>query len=387
MSLNGVLKDKSARVLSDKEIKELIENGGLYSRKGNDLISQVEPASIDTTISDVAWELPHALIFRDDESVSNLNYPRLERNEEGYFILEPGKHYIFLLNECVDLDLYPEVYVQANPKSSTGRADLFTRLVSDKENKFEGLRAGYRGALGVLVEPKTFRVGLKEGTSLNQIRFQIGNPKLSTLDLHKKYLKEALLIDESGNPIPKYDVEFDEGLLLSLNLKSPVYKAKKNVKEILYFDKDRRKNEDDCADPTIFFEKILPRGELTLKNGDFILACTDEIIRFPKDTCGELESYNDKLGPDARVHYAGFVDPNWTSRLTYEIRPNEDLRLTHGMKLARIAYYKMRNNAEKVYNEGKNHYGKNLDTYTELPKFFKRWEYVEADKLIEGVLK
>jgi len=364
------------KVFCDEEIRELIDHGVIYSRKNNDLTKQVEPASFDTTISNIAWELPSALLFKENESIKNLDthFPRLLPDEEGYFILEPEKHYVFLLNECVDLDLYPDVHVEANPKSSTGRADLFVRLVTDTKNKFEGLRAGYRGPLGVLVEPKTFRIGLKEGTSLNQLRFQKGNPKCSSQSLHTKYLQEPLLLDKLGNPIPKYEVKFDQGLLVSLDLKSPIYKAKKGVNEILYLDKDRNKNPDNCSDPKVFFEKISPNGELFLEKGDFILACTEEIIRFPCDTCGELESYNDKLGPDARVHYAGFVDPNWTARLTYEIRPNENLRLTHGMLMARLVYYTMEKKAEKVYNERENHYGKKIDTYTELPKFFKTWQ-------------
>lgn len=388
MSRKNVLEDKRERVFSDEEIKELIRTGAIYSRTGSDLEKQVQPASIDTTISSIGWEVPYAMVFNEKENLSTLDYEykRLRKNSEGYFILEPNHYYIFLLNECVDLDLYKDVHVESNPKSSVGRADLFTRLVTDSKNKFESLREGYRGPLGVLLESKTFRIGLKEGVSLNQLRFQIGKPEFTTLELHKKYLETALLIDEKENAIPKYNVSFDNGLLLTLNLESAVYKAKKNVKEILYLDKDRNKNENECADPEVFFEKIIPEKKvLELEKDDFILACTDEIINFPKDTCGELESYNDKLSPDARIHYAGFVDPGWTSRLTYEIRSNEKkLRLTHKMQLARIKYLKMGVAAKKGYKNLKKHYGNNIDTYAELPKFFKKFGS-ENEKLLRGV--
>ncbi len=385
MSFDGVLKDKEDRVFSDKEIESLIENAAIYSENNKNLLPQVKPASFDTTISGIVWELPSAILFKKNESIRNLDehFSRLKPNNRGYFILEPEKHYIFLLNECVDLDLYKEVYVKANPKSSIGRVDLFTRLVTDSDNKFDYLRPGYRGPLGVLLESKTFRIGLKEGLSLNQLRFQIGNPKLSDLELHKLYSKHNLLLDNEGYPIPKYDTKFDGGLLLSLNLEKPIYLAKKGVEEIIYLDGDRDKNSENCADSKKFFEKITSKnGELILKKGEFILGCTDEVISFPANTCGDLESYNDQLGPDARVDYAGFADPNWTSRLTYEIRANEDLRLFHKMLLARIFYLKLKHRPKTNY--GKNigsHYGKNLKTYTELPRYLKEWKEEQNEVL------
>ncbi|MBI5065647.1 2'-deoxycytidine 5'-triphosphate deaminase [Candidatus Woesearchaeota archaeon] len=225
------LEDKTRRVFCDKEILELIDDSSLYSN--NELSRQVNPASIDTTISDIAWEVPAALSFRNNESMETLDdyFKKLSPNNEGYFILEPKKHYIFLLNERIDLDLHPEVGTKANPKSSTGRVDLYVRLVSDAKNNFNSLEKGYRGKIGLLMESKTFRIGIKPGASLNQLRFQIGNPLIKRKELHKRYLKDELLLDKNGEVIEKYKVNFGEGLLLSLNLTTPIYKAKKEFKK------------------------------------------------------------------------------------------------------------------------------------------------------------
>lgn len=269
---------------------------------------QVQPASLDLRLGPVAYRV-RASFFpgvgaRVEQRVEELRIHTMDLTQPA--VLERGCVYIVPLLE--HLRLPPDVAGKANPKSTTGRLDVFTRLLADDGGGFDQVPAGYHGPLYVEIIPRTFSVLVREGTRLNQLRLIRGSPRVSDARLAALHAQAPLVYGDTGqtdNPA------LATGLWLSVDLDARGggaivgYRAKRHAPLV---DLDKV----DYYDPTEYWDP-LPRpanGRLILDPDEFYLLASRERIAVPDVMAAELISYDPALG-EFRVHYAGFFDPGF----------------------------------------------------------------------------
>ncbi len=364
-------------VLPAEKIKELI-NSGYLNTPQRILEDQVQPASIDLRLGARAYRvrasfLPgrHATVMR---KIETLKMHEIDLSSSA--VLEKGCVYIIPLIES--LRLPPEISARANPKSTTGRLDIFTRLISDYGTEFERVQAGYKGNLYVEVVPRTFSVLVREGTKLNQLRFIRGfDPPHSDQKLDKLDRAETLVYMPNDEPV---DATISEGLRISIDLqgisgdKVIGYRAKQHaplidLEKINYYD------------PKDFWETIYaPKSEgLLLNPDDFYILLSKEKVRIPPDHAAEMVAYDPSVG-EFRIHYAGFFDPGFGygnndikgTHAVLEVRSHEvPFLLEDGQFVGRLIYEKLLGRPKKTYGVdiGSSYQSQGLS----LSKQFKRF--------------
>jgi len=289
-------------------IEKMIESGEIKNADKNNL----QPASIDLSVSEEGYRMKGAFLPRKNESVRDII-----KTESLYKIdlnnpLEKNGIYLIKLNES--LILPKNIFAFSSSKSSTGRVDLQTRLVIDNYSRFDSIPFGYKGELWLQVVPKSFLIKLNYGDNLNQIRFFNGEAKLNCEKTKEVYLKYKLLFDKNSNVI-NYDEKpiMDNGgnIVMSIDLdggKSDKIIGYKNllIDNILNFSKRNHYN------PTDFFEPIYSpqNGKLILEKESFYIFSTKERIRIPGNFASEMIAY-DIYNGEFRSHYAGFFDPGF----------------------------------------------------------------------------
>ncbi len=283
-------------------------------------------------------------------------------------ILEKGAVYLVPLRE--ELDLPKGICGKANPKSSTGRLDVFTRVITDNCFRFDDIADAYKGKVYLEVVPLSFTVKVKTGQTLNQLRlFRTSDEKHRTFFKHEDadkihdfikgeklvdfYVKNKLLYDQNG----RYIVETrnhvtDDGLLMSIDLINatskggPVgYKAKKNS-QVIDIDKLAEYKEEDFWEP---INNPLS-GHLILEPEEFYIFASKELIRVPTICSAEMVEFDAGSG-ELRTHYAGFFDPGFGygrdgeilgTRAVLEVRPHDvPFRIEDGQILFKIRYEMM----------------------------------------------
>jgi dCTP deaminase len=264
-------------------------------------------------------------------------------------VLETGCVYIVPLME--GLALPDELAAAANPKSSTGRLDIFTRVITDRARAFDAVPAGYQGPIYLEVSPRTFPVVVRAGSRLSQMRFRRGAARLddeALIALHER----AALVD---GPLQVAD-----GLVLSIDLAGNEggivgYRAKRHTGLI---DVDRR----DSYDVLDYWEPMVGRGrpELILDPDQFYILVSREAVHVPPDYAAEMVPFDPLVG-EFRVHYAGFFDPGFghseaggaRSRAVLEVRSHEvPFILEHGQIVGRLVYERMLMRPKALYGQG-----------------------------------
>jgi dCTP deaminase len=366
-------------ILPSQEIFDFVQTGKICSSP--DVVEdQIQPSSIDLRLSKEAYRVRAS--FLPGRSTTLLNKAKANRmlidtvdlSQGARF--EPGKIYIVPLMET--LNLPSNVYGIANPKSSTGRLDIFTRLITEFGDEFDRVRAGYRGKLYIEVMPQTFPIVVRAGMKLNQLRFGrgrrgvVGEERLRQLD------QNAFLInpdEESGQ------ATIDRGLRLTVDLQgngSSIvgYQAKKGAPPI---DLDLISHYD-IAD---FWIPIDKENECILQPGEFYILASKQRVRVPPDLAAEMLPY-DLATQEFRVHYAGFFDPGFGyggdgeipgTRAVLEVRANEmPILLEDDQFVGRLNYFNMSQKPKKVYGGliGSNYQQQGLT----LSKQFKRPQFV-----------
>lgn len=352
-------------MLPSQEIRELMAKGHVY---GFPEISeqQIQPASLDLRLGDVGYRVQASLVPQKYRLVeraladTGLIMSRIDLTRTT--VLEKGCVYVVPLLE--HLDLPEEISAHANPKSSTGRLDIFTRLITDYGEEFEKVRPGYKGRLYVEIASRTFTVVVRAGMTLNQLRFLRGAPKPSDsaiAALEKSVLNrdEALVYGEEGNPARALIAKHSVGL--SVNLRGAdsseivAYKAKRNaplidLANINYYD------------PAEFWEINYDLGNrgLILEQGDFYILASKERVSVPPDWAAEMLSMDQDIG-EFRIHYAGFFDPGFGygagevkgTRAVLEVRAHEvPFLIEHGQIMGRLRYIPLRSVPDKIYGVG-----------------------------------
>jgi dCTP deaminase len=280
-------------------------------------------------------------------------------------VLEKGRVYVIPLLESINLR--SEVAAFANPKSSTGRLDILTRLIADGATVFDQVREGYEGELYLEVAPRSFSVVVKTGTRLNQLRFRRTRGEeakpVSAADW-KHLLEKGQIVGlsdqrPSARSIKTGVIDFTVDLEGSGREGNIIgYRAKKHVKRI---DLERRD-----YDPLDFWEPIRfhKTSSLILDPDEFYILMTKEPIAVPPEYAAEMLPYDTRAG-EFRVHYAGFFDPGFgwdpkthragSSRGVLEVRSHEvPFLLEHGQTVGWLRYERMAERPELLYGQDLN---------------------------------
>lgn len=348
-------------MLPSQEIRELIASGAIHAH-AEIPEKQIQPASLDLRLGDVGYRVqasfvPQRRTVEGGIIDTGLRMGRVDLTRTTVF--EKGCVYIVPLVE--ELHLPENASARANPKSSTGRLDIFTRLITDYGEEFEQVRQGYKGRLYAEIASRTFSIVVRAGMTLNQLRFLRGKPKPSdrattALEKSAREREEALVYGEEGTPskarIGKKSVMLSVSLRGSDASEIVAYKAKRNAPVI------------DLAnlnyyDPDEFWDVRRDPGKkgLILEPGDFYILASKEKVSVPPDWAAEMVSMDQDIG-EFRIHYAGFFDPGFGygandvrgTRAVLEVRAHEvPFLIEHGQIMGRLMYIPLLSRPDKVY--------------------------------------
>ena len=338
---------------------------------------QFQPASLDLRLGKEAFRVRASFLpgpnHTVEERLASLNPERISLVGDGV-VLEKGIVYIAPLQER--LDLLPSLSGAANPKSSTGRLDIFTRLIADHSDSFDAVPIGYRGPLYVEISPRSFSVRVREGSRLNQVRFRSRSSKHR--DQHHFTLSdEQLRARHAEAPLVDGALTLREGLIVHVGLGgSPGqivgYRAIKNSDVI---DVDRPGH----YAAKEFWEPIFARedGRLILDPEEFYILASRQKMRIPSDLAAEMAAIDPAIG-EFRVHYAGFFDPGFgdgpghapSAHAVLEVRSRDvPFLLEDGQPVGRLVFEDLAENTDQLYGAGlvSNYQGQGL----KLSKHFR----------------
>ncbi|WMT87642.1 2'-deoxycytidine 5'-triphosphate deaminase [Pelagibacterium sp. 26DY04] len=358
-------------IFSARLIGRLSEAGAISADRPYDG-DQIQPASLDLRLGEKAFRVRSSFLPGPGKTVADriqtLKLHEIDLTKGA--VLERGCVYIVPLLES--LDLPDEVSASANPKSSTGRLDIFTRVISDGARSFDIVPAGYKGALYLEISPRTFPVLVRTGSRLSQMRFRVGDARLSAAEHKAVHAAETLVFD------PNMDV--GEGVSLSIDLVGEGrngligFRSKRHTAVV---DVDKK----DALDVLDYWEPLINRGsgELILDPDEFYILVSRESVHVPPDYAAEMVPFDPLVG-EFRVHYAGFFDPGFGhsaaggtgSRAVLEVRSREvPFLLGHGQTIGRLIYERMAERPDMLYGAalGSNYQAQSL----KLSKHFKSY--------------
>lgn len=327
----------------------------------------IQPASLDLRLAREAWRL-RCSFLPDTHSTVRERADELKHDEFDIThgaTLEVNRPYLIPLVES--LNLPEKVHGKANPKSSTGRLDVFTRVITDFNNRFDEIAAGYQGQLYLEVVPLTFTVRVEELLSLNQLRLAAGSPRLSKDQLCAAHERDPLLyVDSAAVPVQRLPVS-DGGLFLSVDLSGRNgivgYRAARNSQRI-DMSKVRRYDWADFWEPV----RLDGKGRLILEPEEFYLLLSVEGVAVPPGYAAEMLAYDPTAG-ELRTHYAGFFDPGfgydpvshiYGSKAALEVRARDvPFMIEHGQPICKLAFEKMLEAPDRLYGSdiGSNYQG------------------------------
>jgi dCTP deaminase len=346
----------STGIFPSQKIRELVAQGNISASTKIEE-DQIQPASIDLRLGPVAYRIQASFLPGASSTVeSKIKETKMtEIDLTRPTVFERGCVYIVPLAEM--LHLPDGVYAKANPKSSTGRLDIFTRMICDYGSEFERAPEGFKGKLYAEVVPRTFSVILREGIRLNQLRLVKGSALPSDAKLQELDKQETLVYHETG--LPKAAL-IDAGVRISVNLSGDGenrimgYRAKKNAPAI---DLARIQH----YEPEEFWE-IVParRRSIILNPDDFYILVSREKVRIPQDHAAEMVAYDPSVG-EFRIHYAGFFDPGFGygssdikgTAAVLEVRSHEVPFLIEDRQVVgRLIYERLLAKPDKIYGVG-----------------------------------
>jgi dCTP deaminase len=353
-------------VLPDAELRVLIDTGAIAADTPV-TADQVQPASLDLRLGAVAYRLRASFLSGHHATVAE-RLPDFEMHRidlTGGAVLEKGCVYLVPLQER--LALPADLQAVANAKSSTGRLDLLTRLVTDRGVEFDRIAPGYTGPIYAEICPRSFSVLVRPGQRLNQLRLRRGKAALDDT---------ALRALHAATPLVDGTAHIDQGLGFSVDLKPATgtlvgYRAKPHTGLI---DLDGI----GAHDVDAFWEELhSTNGRLILDPGAFYILVSREAVTIPPDHAAEMAPYLALVG-EFRVHYAGFFDPGFGhaeaggtgARGVLEVRCHEaPFALEHGQIVGRLVYERMAARPDRLYGAGlaSNYQGQGL----KLSKHFR----------------
>jgi dCTP deaminase len=343
--------DLNPGILSQAQIRTLGNSGAIAIERPFDA-DQVQPASLDLRLGAVAYRVRASFLPGPGVSVAAKlrQWALHEIDLTQGAVLETGCVYLVPLLES--LKLPGTIAAATNPKSSTGRLDIFTRVIVDHARAFDTIPEGYHGPLYLEISPRTFPILVRTGSRLSQIRFRHGEAKLSDLELADLHERETVVT--GAEPL------FQGGLPLSIDLRGAGngligYRARRHSAVI---DVDK-KGAHDVLD---FWDPLMARGKesLILDPDEFYILVSREAVHVPPDHAAEMVPFDPLVG-EFRVHYAGFFDPGFGhaaaggtgARAVLEVRSHEvPFILDHGQIIGRLVYERLSSVPDQLYGQG-----------------------------------
>lgn len=351
-------------ILPSQEIWELINNRKILSFAPIEE-SQVQPASIDLRLGNVAYRVQASFLpsrtYSIRKKIEDLKLAEIDLTKPT--LLERGA--VFVIPVVEQLALPFDIGGAANPKSTTGRLDVFTRLVTEggmefeeHELQFEQVPKGYKGQLYVEVVSRTFPIILQSGAKLTQLRFVRGKPPAATDNALERF-EEGLVYFENGDAPAKAVV--GGGIRMSIDLVGSggssivAYKAKRNSPALDL-------NKAGAHDAAQFWDAIAapPSRRFVLDPSDFYILASRERISVPSNWAAEMTQFDPSIG-EFSVHYAGFFDPGFGygtsgeikgTKAVLEVRAHEvPILLEDAQVVGRLMYHKMASVPDKIYGQ------------------------------------
>ncbi|MEZ5871607.1 MAG: 2'-deoxycytidine 5'-triphosphate deaminase [Nitratireductor sp.] len=350
---------RTTGILPDSQIRELHGNGAILAPRPFDG-DQIQPASLDLRLGEVAYRVRASFLPGPGNSVKS-KLERLSLHEIDLTrgaVLETGCVYMVPLLES--LNLPADVSASANPKSSTGRLDIFTRVITDNSQGFDRVAAGYCGPLFLEISPSTFPVVVRTGSRLSQIRFRKGHALLddaATAALHESDRLVSVPDDGASGPVIQ-----DGGIGVSIDLTGDAsglvgYRGKRHTGVV---DVDKK----GACEILDYWEPIHNspgmNGELILDPDEFYILVSREAVHVPALFAAEMVPFDPLVG-EFRVHYAGFFDPGFGdadaggtgARAVLEVRSHEvPFILEHGQLVGRLVYEHLIERPATLYGSG-----------------------------------
>ena len=373
MAMAAAKEMPAAGILPGQAIEALHQTGAI---EGPDFEpGQVQPASLDLRLGRHAWRVRASFLpsakTSIEERLANLSLHRFELDAEGE-VLEQGCVYLVELEERFKLPR--DLVASTNPKSSTGRLDVFTRVIGDRVAAFDAVPAGYEGPLYLEISPRTFPILVRRSSKLAQIRFRRGEAKLDGKALAALQARERL-VDAADANLGSGAVAVSVDLSGAGSAGLAGFRAKKHTGLI---DVDRRAG----YDVLDFWEPLPARGarNLVLDPDAFYILASKEAVHVPPDHAAEMVPFDPLVG-EFRVHYAGFFDPGFGhaaaggkgARAVLEVRSREvPFILEDGQIVGRLVYERMSERPKTLYGEtpGSNYQAQGL----KLSKHFKPFQ-------------
>lgn len=318
--------------------------------------TQIQPASLDLRLGTKAYRVPASFLPGKGKSVEQ-QLSELECDEinlENGAVLERGTVYVVELQEF--LNLPDSVAALANPKSSTGRLDVFTRLIADNSDVFDTVPVGYEGKIYTEISPCSFSIRVRKGSRLNQIRFRRQHSSQTKFILSDRELLEA----HGRSRLVDGGIQLRNGLILSVDLSGGSapnvvgYRAQKFT-GVIDIDKSEEYDSRDFWEPV----HVRDYKKLILDPNQFYILASREHIHIPPDLAAEMVPIDPMMG-EFRVHYAGFFDPGFGftehghpgSRAVLEVRSHEvAFILEDGQAIGRLVYEPVAEVPELLYGQ------------------------------------
>jgi dCTP deaminase len=345
-------------ILPYQTIKELIDTGRIVASPAIP-DENIQPASLDLRLGDIAHRVrasflpgPNSTV---EDKIKDLRMARVDLTGAAAF----EKDCVYIVPLIEELHLPSHISGKANPKSTTGRLDIFTRLITDHGVEFDRVPPGYKGRLYAEIVSRTFTVAIRAGMRLSQLRFVRGNPDDShDREIKKLDQKQTLVYMDEDNPVK---ARLDRGLRVTVNLEASekgeviAYKARRNAPVI-------ELSKINYYSPEEFWEARQEGASksLILEPNDFYILASRERVRVPAEFAAEMVPFDPTDG-EFRIHYAGFFDPGFGygssdikgTRAVLEVRAHEvPFLMEHGQLVGRLNYMPLLAKPDKIYGLG-----------------------------------
>ncbi|MFZ2052129.1 MAG: 2'-deoxycytidine 5'-triphosphate deaminase [Solirubrobacteraceae bacterium] len=354
-------------VLPAQRLREAVQREWVTAGDWRIPAQSIQPASIDLRLGERAWALRCSFLPDSrssvEEKIQDLAFDTIDLRDGA--TLERDRPYLVPLIE--ELHLPPALRAKANPKSSTGRLDVFTRVITDRHHRFDEITPGYEGKLYLEVVPRSFAIRVKTGIALNQVRLLSGEARLSDEELLRVHEEFPLLYLDS-HPLRATELSLAGGLFLSLDISGHSesivgYRAKRNSLPVDLTRIGALKWQD-------YWDPVHPEagGKIVLEPEVFYLLLSAEGVSIPPPYAAEMMAYDPTAG-ELRTHYAGFFDPGFGysrrrethgSRAALEVRARDvPFMVEHRQPVCKLAFEQMAAEPDVLYGEdlGSNYQG------------------------------
>ena len=371
------LSSSDVGVLPNQHLAAAIADG-IVDAGGYKIPSEnIQPASLDLRLGEIAYRIRCSFLPGGEtveRRMKDLVIDEVNLHGEGA-VLESNRPYLIPLKER--LALPRNIRGKANPKSSTGRADVFTRVITDGSYRFDEIALGYEGQLYLEVVPLSFPVRVREDLSLNQVRLSTGHTVLSDEEVRKSHHRQSILFSD-GIPARGHRFALSGGLFLGLDLRGDAtgrvgYRARSSAPLL---DMTRVRS----ADPDAYWEPVRREegDRIVLTPKDFNLLMSYESVTVPPSLAAEMTAYDPTSG-ELRTHYAGFFDPGFGydpknefrgSTAALEVRAHDvPFMIEHRQRVCKLTFERMLEEPTQLYGQG---IGSNYQQQTEtLGKHFR----------------